>query len=170
MAYTQKHLRNHVMKLQKYLHGISYYNPQIPRIVPDGIYDRETETAIRAFQREYHLPETGRTDMQTWNKLINVYKHYISGTAQKINIFPSPNHVVKEGDTGLIVYILQSMLNVIGEYYDNMPNAQISGTFGSDTAQCIKNFQKRSNLPQSGNVDRQTWNMLVKTAENVEKR
>ena len=62
------------------------------------------------------------------------------------------------------------MLNVIGEYYDNMPNAQISGTFGSDTAQCIKNFQKRSNLPQSGNVDRQTWNMLVKTAENVEKR
>ena len=128
MAYTQKHLRNHVMELQKYLHGISYYNPQIPRIVPDGIYDRETETAIRAFQREYHLPETGRTDMQTWNKLINVYKHYISGTAQKINIFPSPNHVVKAGDTGLIVYILQSMLNVIGEYYDNMPNAQISGT------------------------------------------
>ena len=91
MAYTQKHLRNHVMELQKYLHGISYYNPQIPRIVPDGIYDRETETAIRAFQREYHLPETGRTDMQTCNKLINVYKHYISGTAQKINIFPSRN-------------------------------------------------------------------------------
>ena len=93
MAYTQKHLKNHVMELQKYLHGISYYNPQIPRIVPDGIYDRETETAIRAFQREYHLPETGRTDMQTWNKLINVYKHYISGTAQKINIFPSPNPI-----------------------------------------------------------------------------
>lgn len=48
MAYTQKHLRNHVMELQKYLHGISYYNPQIPRIVPDGIYDRETETTVKS--------------------------------------------------------------------------------------------------------------------------
>ena len=43
-----------------------------------GVYDRETEDAIKDFQRRNSLPETGFTDKATWNELANQY-NIVSG-------------------------------------------------------------------------------------------
>ena len=46
-----------VRELQKYLYFISLRDPDIPKIVPDGIYGKMTEEAVSAFQKKAGLPE-----------------------------------------------------------------------------------------------------------------
>lgn len=40
-----------------------------PRIIPDGIYGKETQSAVRAFQKSMHLPMTGIINYPTWQLL-----------------------------------------------------------------------------------------------------
>ena len=42
MAYSQAQKKAHIQELQKYLNAISYYHPEIPCVLPTGIYDQKT--------------------------------------------------------------------------------------------------------------------------------
>ncbi len=169
MTYTAAQKRAHINELQRYLHAISYFDVRIPTVIPDGIYGRETETAVRAFQRAYGLKDTGNTDFNTWNKIISVYREYVNRTPFAYDIFPSHKYVMREGDSGLLVYILQAMLNDIGKRHDNMPDLDVNGVYDKATANAVRNFQRTVNLNQTGLVNAPTWNMLTKTSEHMNK-
>lgn len=167
MAFSPSQKKNHIRELQSYLHALSFLNERIPRIIPDGFYGNETALAVRAFQREYGLPETGSTDYATWNKLVSVYRDYIHGNPAAYNIFPSREYVVREGDRGLLVYIIEAMLDDIGMRHDNMHTVNTDGSFNEDTARAVRHFQQRMGLPPDGRVDSRTWNMLVNVSEHL---
>lgn len=167
MAYNEVQKRQHIIELQTYLHAISYINTEIPRIVPNGIYSKETIFAVRAFQREYGLSETGSTDPVTWNKIVSVYREYTRTEPVAYNAFPSASYVAHVGEHGQIVYILQAMLNDIGNNYDNAPKITVGGEYNKETSEAVRFFQKKIGLPQSGNVDSGTWNMLVTVCEHI---
>lgn len=169
MAYTNAQKKQHIRELQTYLYGISFFDGRIPRIIPDGIYGRETAVAVRALQREYGIAETGNTDSATWDKIVSVYQAYQHSNPIAYNIFPSSGYVVRQGDKGLVVYILQAMLNDLGIKYDNMPAIAVSGKYNAPTAEAVKLFQMKTGLPQSGSVDSGTWNMLVRASEHINK-
>ncbi|MBE6863294.1 MAG: peptidoglycan-binding protein [Ruminococcus sp.] len=169
MAYTNAQRRQHIMELQKYLYAISLNNSKIPQIIPDGVYGKETSIAVRAFQREYGLPESGNTDPATWNKIVRVYRSYLDAAPAAYNVFPSAKYIVKDGDKGQLVYIIQTMLNDIGDHYENAPCVEICGDYNNATTDAIKQFQKRVGLPQSGKVDSGTWNMLVHCCEHIDR-
>ena len=44
-------------------------------ITESGTYDESTEKAIREFQRINLLPETGRVDLATWNRIVREYSN-----------------------------------------------------------------------------------------------
>lgn len=167
MPFTSEQKKQHIRELQTYLHAISFFNERIPRIIPDGFYGRDTAIAVRAFQRDYGLPDTGNTDAATWNKIVSVYRELLYANPIAYNAFPAPDHVLRPGDSGLLVYIIQAMLDNIGAAFDNMPRTPVSGSYTSDTAEAVRNFQRRSGLIQNGNVDSGTWNMLVRTSEHI---
>ena len=49
-------------------------NPAIPNITNTlGIYDEETEKAVKKFQEIFNLPVTGIVDKATWYKIKYVY-------------------------------------------------------------------------------------------------
>ncbi|MBE6859947.1 MAG: peptidoglycan-binding protein [Ruminococcus sp.] len=166
MAYTKQQFKEHIKELQRYLHGISYYNPRVPTVIPDGIYGNETQTAVRAFQREYNLRETGKADMPTWNSIVRTYRNNVNSEAEMLDLFPSAEYIVKIGDTGFIIYVIQIMLRVLSDIFDNIGSPEITGVYNQETAREIKNFQELTNLRTSGAVDRPTWNMLVKTSQS----
>ena len=47
-------------------------------ITESGVYDKATEDAIREFQRINLLPETGRVDETTWNRIVREYSNLSS--------------------------------------------------------------------------------------------
>ena len=169
MAYTSQQRRQHIYELQRYLYAISLFNSKIPQVIPDGVYGADTAIAVRAFQREYGLPETGNTDTATWNKIVRVYRSNIDSAPEPYNVFPSARYVAGHGDKGQLIYIVQAMLNDIGEHYENAPCVDICGNYNTATADAVKLFQKRVGLPMTGKVDSGTWNMLVRCCEHIDR-
>lgn len=166
MIYTETQKREHIRELQRYLQALSMFNKKLLYIIPDGIFGNETATAVRAFQREYGLMESGAADSATWNKLVAVYRNFLSHVPVSYNIFPSKNYILREGDDGLLVYIIQAMLNDFGKRHDNLISLNVDGAYGKATADAVKKFQRSVNLNRTGAVNAPTWNMLALTSEH----
>lgn len=160
MPYTPNQKKKHIREFQRYLQGISYYNKKIPLIIPDGWFGRETATAIRAFQREYGIPETATITPETWNKAVFVYKELTDSEPIPLDVFPSRDYLINKGDTGFIVYIIQLLMHEISQQYDNFPKVTINGIYDDKTSEAVRFFQGISNISQTGIVNNRTWNIL----------
>ena len=65
--------RPYLMELQGYLRALQrrrYGTTTVPR---DGFYGIDTAAGVLAFQAEAGLPQTGRTDRETWEAVYAVY-------------------------------------------------------------------------------------------------
>lgn len=62
-----------VAQMQNQLNVISRGYPIIPKIVEDGVFGANTETAVKAFQKIFDLPETGIVDFPTWYKISEIF-------------------------------------------------------------------------------------------------
>lgn len=165
MPYTDEQKREHIRELQSYLYTISMFDKTIPQVLPNGVYNKETAQAVEAFQRAYSIPVTGEADPYTWDKIASVCKRYLEGAPAAYHVFPSRSSIVREGDNGELVYIIQAMLWKAAAWYDNMPKLTVCGEFNEATGNAVRSFQHCAGLPESGMVDCATWNMLVRFLE-----
>ena len=62
-----------VRTAQMQLNRIAGSYPAIPVVPADGIYGPGTQEAVTAFQRIFHLPQTGSVDFATWYEISNVF-------------------------------------------------------------------------------------------------
>ena len=87
---------------------------------------------------------------------------YRENEPEPLKIFPSGGYVCRTGDNGKLVYVIQALLRELDRRYDNMPDIAVNGEFADDTATAVREFQQKTGLPQNGEVNCETWNMLVK--------
>lgn len=114
-----------------------------PVLERDGDFGPATERALREFQREQGLPESGVTDPETWAAL---------RTTPDQGARPAP---LRRGDRGDDVAALQSRLNRHREPLRQSPIG-VDGRFGSATEGAVRQFQGAQGLPQTGVVDGET--------------
>ena len=163
MRPSESFVQQPIRSLQTMLRVIAEDDPRLPTVVPDGIYDTQTVTAVRAFQRRYGLPTTGVTDQTTWDSIVDVYENALVrvGKAQPIEIILDPNQIYRLGDTGAYVYLLQSILIQLSQQHTQIAAPAHNGIFDGRTAQALEAFQLLSGLPQTGQLDRNTWKALA---------
>ncbi len=58
------------------LRELSIIYDSFPEIEISGIFDENTEKAISEFQRISGLPQTGRIDLRTWNRITRDFSNY----------------------------------------------------------------------------------------------
>ncbi|MBR6760458.1 MAG: peptidoglycan-binding protein [Oscillospiraceae bacterium] len=158
---------NDVQTIQLQLNRISNNYPAIPKIAEtDGIYDENTANAVRIFQEIWGLEPTGEVNEATWYQLSYIYtsvKRLAELNSEGLSqseidrIFPN---TLQLGDTGNAVRSMQYYLAVVGAYYASVQPAAITGTYDEATAASVRSFQQTFGLPQTGIMDRQTWNDL----------
>ncbi|MBR1527985.1 MAG: peptidoglycan-binding protein [Oscillospiraceae bacterium] len=162
MAYTQEQKKAHILELQKYLNAVSYYHPEIPCVLPTGIYDEKTETAVRVFQKRYRLTETGETNQATWDKIVSVYLSDQKSKPQPLEAFPvRKNTILRMGDACFTVAVIQTVLMELSKKYSNLPCISVTGNYDADTVRAVQLFQNMCALPVTGETDCHTWNMLA---------
>ena len=155
--------KDSIAELQRYLREIHHNDRRIPLVNPDGIYGDETRAAVSEFQRLYGLPITGATDLMTWDA---VYREYINAYDMRADphpISPFPrddNYVIKDGEHSDIVTIVQFMLRLLGDIYDGIGGKEPEGVYNESTAADIREFQRITGLPITGDIDKATWNAL----------
>lgn len=152
-------VRQPIRSLQTMLHVIALSDPRIPLVIPDGIYGQSTLSAVNRFQQLYSIPITGVADQATWEKIAEIYEsaRVNAEPAKPIEIIINRNDSLKPGDSGPYVYFLQTMLCKLSEEYPSITKTEINGIYDLNTEKAVKEFQQVTNLPVTGETDKQTW-------------
>lgn len=163
-----------VRELQRQLNRIGLNYPSIPKIPAiSGIFDAPTQNAVRRFQSIFNLAPDGIVGKETWYKikyiyngikgLSELYSEGISYTEAQRR-FPQ---VLRRGDRGNYIRILQYYLNFLGFFNPKLPQIGVDGVFGQETYDAVLTFQNLYGLPVDGIVGRNTWNMIQNAYNGV---
>ena len=122
-----------VLFLQIRLNDLKYYNGDMT-----GNYGDATRDAVRKFQADFSLEETGTADLQT-----------------QMVLFSAQYRPLRYGSTGDDVKELQTQLTALGYY-----KGQIKGNFLDATRKAVERFQRNNSLPVTGIADPDTQEVL----------
>lgn len=152
-----------IRSLQTMLRVIAEDDPSNVRIIPDGIYGPETMAAVSSFQRKHGLPVTGVTDQPTWEAVVAEYTPALVrvDAAYPVEIILNPGQVIRKGERNPYMYLVQAMLTVLADAYKSVGIPSLNGLLDELTADSLASFQALSNLPMTGNLDKNTWKHLA---------
>lgn len=122
--------------LQTDLTSLGYFSGKV-----DGIYGPETVDAVKAFQAEVGLPETGLPDPATQKAM-----------AEKLAT-----------DEAMNVSALQGLLKGLGLY-----NGPINGVYDEATENAVKALQAQLGVPETGTMDPATWEAYANRRQGLE--
>ena len=161
--------REAIRNIQRYLRQLSYHDESINPVPIDGIWESDTSRAVASFQRNNGLPVTGTVDRATWDKLKESYDESVAQNSPTVPIFLFPrtpnDYSLGIGEKGFLNDAVQYLLNELSVIYF-FPGFKISDTYDNNTAEAVRDFQRRNSIPQSGRVDRETWDALA-TQHNI---
>ncbi len=161
--------------MQNRLNRIGVTYTQIPFILlPDGVFDAETTNAVRAFQRIFGLPQTGVVDSDTWYKITYIYTAVKSlaeldseGQQPEGGVYPGTP--VQNGDVGPNVLRMQWFINGIARsgQIPALREVELDGQYGEETASQVRVLQQYFGLPQTGKIDRATWDSITRLFNEI---
>ncbi len=159
-----------VRQIQIRLNRISGNYPSIPKIaIPDGVFSFDTEDAVRSFQEIFSLPVDGIVGKSTWYAI-----QFIYNAVKRLNELDSEGVRLDEvtqqytpglgpGSSGNAVQNIQYLLAYLAEYYSEIPPVIIDGIYGPATENAVRAAQELFDLPVTGEVSFDTWDVLYRT-------
>ncbi len=173
-------VNENVKVIQKQLNRISKNFPAIPKIpLEDGNFGKDTEEAVKTFQRTFNLTPDGIVGRATWYRISSIYV----GVKRLAELEQEPEEEIKEpegdgkypgyllkyGSRGEKVREMQSYLAEIAKYY-NIPSILPDGIFGNITKQTVIEFQRLFGLDADGIVGVSTWDMIYNVYKKFERK
>ena len=150
--------------LQKYLRQLAYFDSNIPFVPIDGNEGSNTTDALRAYQARRGLPVTGVADQETWEALYEDYLISLEEEAPPAGFSPFPaepkDYALKIGDEGFAVSAVQHRSKSV-VFFPITP-IEVTGIYDDATRDAVSEVQGRYLLPVTGEVDKLTWNALVR--------
>lgn len=132
-------------------------------LVIDGIFGKETEDAVRRFQKSQDMEPTGVADENTWVALKRAYNHeqVLFEKAEPLRIVLQPHQVLTKGTNNSHMYLVQALLLALSLYISQLPHLTVNGKLDAETEKSIRLLQKAADLPETGELDKHTWSHLV---------
>lgn len=118
---VQKHLKHAGFDPQRY----------------DGRFDERTAGAVRAFQRQSRLPETGRLDARTWRHLQKTFVYAQGGTTP----------AQRPGERSAAVLRSERILKKLG-----YRNVKVDGLFDAATQRASRAFERKHGYGDDGAI------------------
>ena len=165
---------NPVLAIQRDLRRIRQNYPAIPDITTTlGIYDQETEDAVRKFQEIFNLPITGVVDKGTWYKIKYVYTSvkklsdlYSEGISREEATFLYTDRL-EYGDTGIEVEYVHYFLDALAFLDRDIPRLPTNSIYTNNTITMVKAFQEKYGLPVTGVFTYSDWLVLQNAYNNI---
>ena len=165
---------NPVLAIQRDLRRIRQNYPAIPNITTTlGIFDEETENAVKKFQEIFNLPQTGVVDKATWYKIKYVYNSvkkladlYSEGLSISDVTFRYADEL-KYGDTGIEVEYIHYFLDALAFLDPDIPRLPTNSIYTNNTETMVKAFQEKYKLPVTGIFTYTDWTVLKEAYRNI---
>ena len=142
-----------IRSLQTFLRRIAVSDPDIPRVIPDGIYGEQTEASVIAFRTKYGpQPPVGEVDYATWLRIVEVYDDILFAEEEP-ETGGSPL-VIRAGSESPVLIPLQGIIAALSLRYPQLGDILPTGIHDADSVTAVKKLQRIFGLPQSGTIDR----------------
>ena len=156
-----------VQNLQYYLAVVAYFDNSIPAPVENGVFDPQTEAAVRAFQASEGLREDGIVGRDTWGALIRRYDALLASLPDLLGddaAYVYPGRFLSLGSTGEPVLELQKLINRAAASDPSIPSVAEDGVYGEETEKAIRVIQQKNGLAVTGVTGLTTWETVVRLA------
>lgn len=156
-----------VQNLQYYLAVVAYFDNSIPAPVENGVFDPQTEAAVRAFQASEGLREDGIVGRDTWGALIRRYDALLASLPDLLGddaAYVYPGRFLSLGSTGEPVLELQKLINRAAASDPSIPSVAEDGVYGEETEKAIRVIQQKNGLDVTGVTGLTTWETVVRLA------
>ena len=154
--------REAIRSLQTCLLELSRVIPNLPPHPADGVFSETTRDDVLIFQSYAGLPETGVADAATWEALKRAYDEALEKRECEKKGLPFPMTLpLSVGSRGTSVYLLQSVIGELSEYYRSVPAPNVTGRYGTSTSYAVGLLQRRYGLTETGTTDAATWRRML---------
>lgn len=163
MQQTNSNQPGRVMQIQNMLREISFYDDSIRRVVPDGIFGKQTEESVKSFQKSQGLPETGEVDNDTWDRLVITYNETerLEELSICLEVFGENGREFSLGDASGSLYVIQAMMYALAEKFSNIGPVYVTGVYDDATAGAVERIQIISGITPNQKIDREFVNALT---------
>lgn len=154
-----------VRSLAYYLNTIAYFNPEIPTVNSNGVFNAAMDNQVKAFERFYGLNPDGIVDFRTWQMISRIYTDILNNLPEGYEGATAalyPGYSLTPGMRNDDVKEFQIYLRVIGQNIADIPVIEATGYFGPETERAVMIFQRLYGLDPSGIVGSPTWDALAK--------
>lgn len=156
---------NEVRQVQYLLNVIAYFNPAVPTVSSDGVFNSEMQRQVIAFEEFYGLTPDGVVDFRTWQLMRKIYADILNSlpegyTRTTAALYPGYN--LTPGMRNDDVRLLQTYLRLIGQNISGIPVVDVTGYFGENTENAVRIFQQLYGIPVTGIVGASTWDSIAK--------
>lgn len=156
-----------VRGLQYMLRRLAQRYPKLPELAVDGVFGEKTLEAVMRLQRELKLPVTGVVDRGTWNAIRDGWLA-LEGeqtVPRPLRAFPGERSSVKPGEEQDFLGVPQAMFQMLARYFTGITLHPVDAVHGTESVDNVRWLQRASGRPETGVLDRQTWDMLSRLYE-----
>jgi hypothetical protein len=153
-----------VWDLQEMLRLLSFADPALPRLIPNGVFGADTLEAVMLFQRDYAPPVTGVVDQGTWDAIVEqsaLVRQRLS-PPRKVSGLRDRNSRVGVGACSPELYLVQAIFLALSALFEGVAGEPVTGVNSPGTAANLRWLQGRSALPEDGILDKESWNALAR--------
>ena len=153
-----------------FLDALAFLDPDIPRLRTNSIYNNDTITMVKAFQKKYGLPVTGIFTYNDWKVLKSTYDKILKSFPSEYKDYVLelyPDYFLYLGSNGKDVERLQKFLLTICRYDHSIPGVRVNGIFDELTERSIKKIQQDYDLDVTGLVGPFTWRKVVELSKRT---
>ena len=154
-----------VEHIHYFLDAIAFLDPDIPRLKTNSIYNDNSITMVKAFQKKYGLPVTGVFTYRDWNKLKDVYDKILINLNNEFVNDLYPDNFLSLGSSGEDVLRFQRYLLAICRYDHSIPGVRVNGIFDDLTNRSVLKLQRDFGLDQNGIVGPILWRKVVELSK-----
>ena len=153
-----------------YLDALAFLDNDIPRLQTNSIYNNNTITMVKAFQKKYNLPVTGEFTYSDWQVLKNMYNNILNSIpkeSQELATEFYPDYFLMKGTTGKDVRRMQKFLLEICRFDHSIPGVRVNGIFDDLTENSIKKLQQDYGFDINGIVGPLLWRKIVELSKRT---
>lgn len=156
-----------VRSLQYMLDRLSLEYDFLPSLSVDGIFGERTLEAVMLFQRELHPPVTGVVDRGTWEAIrerwLTVEEN--QKLPRQLRVLPEWGEPAQAGEEKEWLILPQTMVNLLARHLEGFTEGENKGVNDPQSMENIKMLQRSAGLPETGLLDRRTWDKLARLYE-----